>query len=150
MEGLYRGAMRKVRAELGLTSFGVQTIDLPPNSDRHRWHDHKADGQEELYVALRGGGTLEVEGAEPVELAPGETLARVGPSARRRAQRDPSARRGRCAGQGVHCKGLHRARGTGPGRQPVSARVEVPALTLDVQYRLRAPLSTGGGSAGTR
>jgi len=90
MEGLYRGAMRKVRAELGLTSFGVQTIDLPPNSDRHPWHDHKADGQEELYVALRGGGTLEVEGAEPVELAPGETLARVGPGARRRVVAGPN------------------------------------------------------------
>jgi uncharacterized cupin superfamily protein len=72
--------MRKVRAELGLTSFGVQTIDMPPSSDRHPWHDHGRDGQEELYVALQGGGTLEVEGVEPVELAPGETLARVGPA----------------------------------------------------------------------
>lgn len=89
MEGLYRGAMRKVRAELGLTSFGVQTIDLPPNSDRHPWHDHSSDGQEELYLALRGSGTLEVEGAEPVALRPGQTLARVGPGARRRVVAGP-------------------------------------------------------------
>jgi hypothetical protein len=90
MEGLYRGTMRKVRAELGLTSFGVQTIDLRPNSDRHPWHDHGGDGQEELYLALRGGGTLEVEGAEPVELAPGEALARVGPGVRRRVVAGPN------------------------------------------------------------
>jgi quercetin dioxygenase-like cupin family protein len=89
MERLHRGAMRKVRAELGLTSFGVQTIDLPPNSDRHPWHDHSSDGQEELYLALRGSGTLEIEGAEPVQLTPGETLARVGPSARRRVVAGP-------------------------------------------------------------
>jgi hypothetical protein len=89
MEGLHRGAMRKVRAELGLTSFGVQTIDLPPNSDRHPWHDHGADGQEELYLALRGSGRLEVEGGGVVELFPGETLARVGPLARRRVVAGP-------------------------------------------------------------
>lgn len=89
MEGLYRGSMRKVRAELGLTSFGVQTIDLPPGSDRHPWHDHSDDLQEELYLALRGSGRLEVEGAEPVDLTPGETLARVGPGARRRVVAGP-------------------------------------------------------------
>jgi quercetin dioxygenase-like cupin family protein len=89
MEGLHRGAMRKVRAELGLTSFGVQAIDLPPNSDRHPWHDHGADGQEELYLALRGSGRLEVEGGGVVELSPGETLARVGPLARRRVVAGP-------------------------------------------------------------
>jgi mannose-6-phosphate isomerase-like protein (cupin superfamily) len=84
MEGLYGGAMRKVRAELGLSSFGVQTVDLPPNFDGYPWHDHEDAGQEELYVALRGSGTLEIEGEDPVELGPGQNLVRVGASARRR------------------------------------------------------------------
>jgi uncharacterized cupin superfamily protein len=84
MESLYRGAMRKVRAELGLTSFGVQTIDLPPGFDRVPWHDHTEDGQEELYVALRGEGELEIDGGETVPLVAGETAARVGPATRRR------------------------------------------------------------------
>ncbi len=84
MEGLYGGAMRKVRAELGLSSFGVQTVDLPAGFDGYPWHDHADDGQEELYVALRGTATLEVEGGEPVELAPGETVVRVGTGTNRR------------------------------------------------------------------
>jgi uncharacterized cupin superfamily protein len=89
MEGAFGGAMRKVRAELGLTSFGVQVIDLPPSSDRHPWHDHGVEGQEELYVALRGSAVVEVEGGEPVEIAPGETVVRVGPAARRRVVAGP-------------------------------------------------------------
>jgi uncharacterized cupin superfamily protein len=84
MEALFRGAMRKVRAELGLTSFGVQTIDLPPHFDGTPWHDHTSDGQEELYIALRGAGWLEIEGGERIELVPDETAVRVGPETRRR------------------------------------------------------------------
>jgi quercetin dioxygenase-like cupin family protein len=93
MEGLYRGAMRKVRAELGLSSFGVQTIDLPPSFDGYPWHDHTGDGQEELYIALRGSCVLEVEGGEPVELVPDETVVRVGPGARRRLVSGPEGTR---------------------------------------------------------
>lgn len=89
MEGLYRGAMRKVRAELGLSSFGVQTVDLPPSFEGYPWHDHEHDGQEELYLALQGSGVLEVEGGDPVELRPGENLVRVGASARRRVMPGP-------------------------------------------------------------
>lgn len=84
MEGLYGGAMRKVRAELGLSSFGVQTVDLPPNFDGYPWHDHGEEGQEELYVALRGSGALEFEGGEQTELVAGETVVRVGAGTRRR------------------------------------------------------------------
>ena len=61
MEATFRGSMRKVRAELGLTSFGVQTIDLPQYSTGHPWQDHAEDGQEEMYIALEGSGVLELE-----------------------------------------------------------------------------------------
>jgi len=89
MEGLYGGAMRKVRAELGLSSFGVQTVDLPPDFDGYPWHDHGEEGQEELYVAVRGRATLELDGGETVELAAGENVARVGPGTRRRVVTGP-------------------------------------------------------------
>src|SRR5829696_1451867 len=45
MEGAYRGALKKARAELGVTSFGLQVIDFPPNADRYPEHDHSSDGQ---------------------------------------------------------------------------------------------------------
>jgi quercetin dioxygenase-like cupin family protein len=85
--------MRKVRAELGLSSFGVQTVDLPPNFDGYPWHDHAEEGQEELYVALRGDAQLEVEGGDAVELVPGETVVRVGPGERRRVVSGPQGTR---------------------------------------------------------
>ena len=31
METYYLGAMKRARAELGVTSFGIQVMDLPPN-----------------------------------------------------------------------------------------------------------------------
>lgn len=34
MEAAYLGGMKKARAELGVESFGMQVIDLPPNFDR--------------------------------------------------------------------------------------------------------------------
>jgi quercetin dioxygenase-like cupin family protein len=93
MEGLFGGAMRKVRAELGLSSFGVQTVDLPANFDGYPWHDHAEEGQEELYVALRGDAEVEVEGGDAVELVPGETVVRVGPGERRRVVSGPQGAR---------------------------------------------------------
>jgi uncharacterized cupin superfamily protein len=62
MEAVYGGAFKRVRAELGVESFGIQLIDLPPNFDGYPEHDHSEDGQEEVYVALRGSGEIEIEG----------------------------------------------------------------------------------------
>jgi len=62
MEAAYWGSFKRVRAELGLSSFGVQVLDLPPGSEAYPEHDHSEDGQEELYVVLRGGGEIEVAG----------------------------------------------------------------------------------------
>ena len=45
-------------------------------------HDHGQDGQEELYVALRGGGEIEIEGERhPIDP---ETFVRVGPGVKRK------------------------------------------------------------------
>ena len=57
--------MRRVRSGLGVTSFGMQVIELPPNFVIYPKHDHSHDEQEEVYVALSGSATLKVEGEEP-------------------------------------------------------------------------------------
>ena len=82
MEALYGGGFKKARAELGVRSFGMQIIDMPANYDRYPEHDHEADGQEEVYVTLRGGGELEIEG-ERFPLDP-DHVARVGTGVKRK------------------------------------------------------------------
>jgi len=62
MEGVYLGAFKRARAELGVSAFGLQVIDMPPNFDNYPEHDHAADGQEEVFIALQGGGEIEIEG----------------------------------------------------------------------------------------
>src|SRR6266849_182078 len=47
-----------------------------------REHDHTKDGQEEVYLVLKGGGTL-AAGGEKITLLEG-TLVRVGPSTKRK------------------------------------------------------------------
>jgi uncharacterized cupin superfamily protein len=77
-EATYGGAMLKLRAGLGVTSFGIQLLRLPPNLDAYPEHDHSETGQEEVYVALDGRATLTAGGEEHV-LEPG-VYARVGPN----------------------------------------------------------------------
>ena len=62
MEAVYLGAFKRARAELGVESFGMQIIDMPANFENYPQHDHAEDGQEEVYVTLRGGGEIEIEG----------------------------------------------------------------------------------------
>lgn len=62
MEAIYLGSFKRVRAELGVESFGIQIIDLPPNYEHYPEHDHAEDGQEEVFMALRGEGEIEIEG----------------------------------------------------------------------------------------
>lgn len=81
-EAVFGGGMRRVRAGLGVTSFGMQVIELPPNFDMYPDHDHSHDEQEEVYVALSGTATLRV-GEESFELVPG-VFARVGPGQKRK------------------------------------------------------------------
>jgi hypothetical protein len=62
MEAVFRGAFKRARAELGVESFGMQIIDLPPSYENYPEHDHAEDGQEEVFIALRGGGEIEIAG----------------------------------------------------------------------------------------
>ena len=82
MEAVVAGSFKRARAELGVESFGLQVIDMPPNVDQYPEHDHTHDGQEEVYIPLRGSGELEVEGERhPLEV---DTMVRVGPAAKRK------------------------------------------------------------------
>jgi quercetin dioxygenase-like cupin family protein len=76
-EGIFGGGMRRVRAGLGVTSFGIQVIELPPDFSMYPTHDHSHDEQEEVYLALGGRAKLQVDDEE-FELEPG-VFARVGP-----------------------------------------------------------------------
>lgn len=71
---------RKLRAALGITSFGVNGMVLAPGQV-NRWHWH--DRQEELYFVHAGELTIELEDTEPLVLGPGG-MARIAPHVVRR------------------------------------------------------------------
>ena len=82
MEAIFHGSFKRARAELGITSFGLQVIDMPPNADAYPEHDHGEDGQEEVYVVLRGGGQMTIDG-EAHAIDP-ETMVRVSAGTKRK------------------------------------------------------------------
>ena len=81
-EAVFGGGMRRVRAGLGVSSFGMQVLELPPKFSMYPAHDHSHDQQEEVYLVLAGRATLQV-GEEEFALEPG-VFARVGPGQRRK------------------------------------------------------------------
>jgi uncharacterized cupin superfamily protein len=75
------GGFCRARASLGVSAFGMQVEQFPPNFLHHPEHDHADDGQEEVYTVLSGSATLHAGGEEHT-LVPG-VFARVGPGERR-------------------------------------------------------------------
>jgi mannose-6-phosphate isomerase-like protein (cupin superfamily) len=86
MEGIHGGLARRARAALGVSSWGMQVLTLPPEWDGYPEHNHDATAfdpnQEEVYIPLSGSATL-VAGEERFELVPG-MMARVGMEQQRR------------------------------------------------------------------
>jgi hypothetical protein len=83
---LYR-SFKRARTELGVQSFGMQVIDLPPEFGGYPGHDHTHDDQEEVFLALRSSGELEVDGERmPLDA---DHIARVGPAAKRKVWSGP-------------------------------------------------------------
>jgi len=68
--------------ELGVTAWGMNVLEIEAGVTAYPEHDHGKDGQEEVYVVLDGGGTMEA-GGDRVKLEKG-MLVRVGPSTRRK------------------------------------------------------------------
>jgi hypothetical protein len=102
IEGVLEGiAFRKAAAGLGVSAFGISIVDLAPGAEDYPEHDHSAEGiggqmfakrpqqlgQEEVYAALGGSGTLEADG-ERYPLDP-EHIARVGPEVKRKITPGP-------------------------------------------------------------
>lgn len=68
--------------ELGVTAWGMNVLEIEAGCAAYPEHDHVKNGQEEVYVVLKGSGTMDA-GGDHVELAEG-MLVRVGPSTRRK------------------------------------------------------------------
>jgi mannose-6-phosphate isomerase-like protein (cupin superfamily) len=102
IEGFFEGiTFRRAAAGLGVSSFGISIIELAPGANDYPEHDHSEEGiggqmfakrpqqlgQEEVYVALRGSGTLEADGEE-YPLDP-DHIARVDPGVKRKVVPGP-------------------------------------------------------------
>lgn len=102
IDGFFEGIkFHKAAAGLGVSAFGISIIDLTPGADDYPEHDHDEDGlggqmfakrpqqlgQEEVYAALRGSGTLEADGEQyPIDAG---HIARVGPEVKRKVTPGP-------------------------------------------------------------
>ena len=102
IDGFFEGIkFHKVAAGLDVTSFGVSIIDLAPGASDYPEHDHSPEGiggqmfakrpqqlgQEEVYAAIKGSGTLEADGEQyPIDA---EHIARVGPEVKRKVTPGP-------------------------------------------------------------
>ena len=81
-EAIFGGGFKRVRAGLGVTSFGLAVMELPANFSEYPEHDQTHDYQEEVYTLLSGRATLLV-GGEEIELEPG-VWVRVGMDEKRK------------------------------------------------------------------
>jgi mannose-6-phosphate isomerase-like protein (cupin superfamily) len=106
VDGFFKGIkFHRAAAGLGVSSFGISIIDLAPGADEYPEHDHSENGiggqmfakrpqqlgQEEVYVALRGSGTLEADGEHyPIDQ---DHIARVGPTVKRKIVPGPDGLR---------------------------------------------------------
>ncbi|HWJ51551.1 MAG TPA: hypothetical protein VNR42_11045 [Solirubrobacteraceae bacterium] len=87
MEAAYGGGFIKARAELGVTSFGMQIIRMPAGYDGYPEHDHAEDGQEEVYLALDGSGWIDIDG-ERVDLEK-DVFVRIAAGTKRKVHSGP-------------------------------------------------------------
>ncbi|MGN6814671.1 MAG: hypothetical protein ACTHK3_01110 [Solirubrobacterales bacterium] len=95
----------KAAGALGVTAFGLSVVDLEAGASSYPEHDHSEEGiggrifakrpqqlgQEEVYFALRGSGTVEADGASyPLDV---DHAVRVGPEVVRKVVPGPEGLR---------------------------------------------------------
>ena len=90
MPSLWDGFLNKVRQGLGISAFGVNVMNLPPDYQT-KSHDEAESGQEELYVGLAGSGAV-VIGDRRLPLDP-ECAVRVSPGVGRALASGPDGLR---------------------------------------------------------
>ena len=82
------GSWSLVRRTLGITSFGVNVVEIAPGATIPE-HDELGRDQEELFVILRGSAVLVVDGED--HPAPAGTYARLDPEHMRTVRNDGDA-----------------------------------------------------------
>jgi hypothetical protein len=95
LPALWEGMARLVRAGMGITAFGANVFELPPDYLTES-HDEADSGQQELYVALRGAGAVVIGDARvPLD---GEHMVRVDAGIDRALASGPEGLRVLCIG----------------------------------------------------
>ena len=94
---LWDGFAKLVREGLGVTAFGIQIMDLPPDYST-KSHDEAESGQEEVYLALRGSGAVLIDDEDkslPLDL---DHVARVSSGTARTLTSGSDGLRALCVG----------------------------------------------------
>ena len=92
---LWDGFAKLVRTGLDITAFGANIMDLPPDYST-KSHDESESGQQELYVALRGSGSVDIDDQQlPLDA---EHLVRVDAGTARILSSGPDGVRVLCIG----------------------------------------------------
>lgn len=141
VEAIHGGLFKRARASLGVTSFGMNILDLPPDSDGlYPEHTHGFDGQEEVYLALEGSVDL-ILPDRAVPLDPGGMLVRVASGTRRGLRTGPDGARvlvlsGRPGAAYVPAANSELGGSEAPG-SPDAASTLIPGTTQTLTARLR-------------
>ena len=89
---LWDGFCNLVRAGMGISAFGCNVMNLPPDYTS-KAHDESESGQEELYVGLDGSGWVVIDGSgERLELD-NQRCVRVSPGTSRTLSSGPDGLR---------------------------------------------------------
>ena len=95
LPALWEGIARLVSRGMGITAFGANVFELPPDYLTES-HDESDSGQQELYVALRGSGAVVIGDARvPLD---GEHMVRVDAGIDRALASGPEGLRVLCIG----------------------------------------------------
>jgi uncharacterized cupin superfamily protein len=95
LPALWDGMVRLVRAGMGITAFGANLMELPPDYTTES-HDESETGQQELYVVLRGSGAVVIGDAQvPLDA---ERMVRVDAGIGRALMSGPEGLRVLCIG----------------------------------------------------
>jgi gentisate 1,2-dioxygenase len=95
LPSLWDGFARLVRPGLEITAFGANIMNLPPDYST-KAHDESDSGQQELYVALQGSGSVDIDGERlPLDA---DHFVKVDPGTSRVLSSGPDGMRVLCVG----------------------------------------------------